>query len=107
VAWVEPYNGGSAITDLTVELRASDGTFHEDLLYCDAGETGTRADSYCVIPMSQLTTDPYSLAQGDAIVARMRATNTAGDSPDSIDSEQESVTYAEVMGVPHKPSTAP
>ena len=107
IAWVEPYNGGSPILDLTVEVRGQDGTFHEELLYCDAGETDTRSDSYCVIPMSQLTASPFNLEQGDKIVARMTVTNVAGDSPISDDTELVDITYALAMTIPHKPANPP
>jgi len=36
VAWTEPANGGSPITALLVEIRASDGTFKPEPLYCNA-----------------------------------------------------------------------
>jgi hypothetical protein len=33
--WAEPYTGGSAILELDIEIRASDGSFFPELLYCN------------------------------------------------------------------------
>lgn len=84
--WIEPYNGGSAILELDIEIRATGGTFYAEAIYCNGVSDATvRSQSYCVIPMSVLTASPFSLVQGDAVIARMRATNVVGSSAYSVE----------------------
>lgn len=109
VQWTEPYDGGSTITALQIELRASDGTtFAAQVLYCNGQSDATvRTQAYCVIPVSVLQASPYSLVQGDKVVARMLATNAVGSSSYSDDGILTGQSYAEIQSVPHKPPSAP
>ncbi len=52
IAWSDPYNGGSPVTSLRVEIRAVDGvSFYSEPLYCNGESDATvRAQGYCVIP---------------------------------------------------------
>jgi hypothetical protein len=109
ISWSNPYNGGSSITSLSVEIRTADGvTFSTEPLYCNADSDVTVMDrGYCVIPMSVLTASPFSLAQGDLVVARLSASNVVGASTYSDESIDVSLTYADVRAVPHTPPNPP
>lgn len=40
ISWTQPYNGGSAITAYTIQIRQSDGvTFSEELTSCDGSDS--------------------------------------------------------------------
>lgn len=82
VSWSTPYNGGSPITALSIEIRTADGaTFAAEPLYCNAAsDPVVRERGYCPIPISVLRASPFSLAQGDLVVVRVSATNVVGTS---------------------------
>jgi hypothetical protein len=109
VSWSNPYNGGSPITSLSVEIRTSDGvSFSTEPLYCNAELDTTIMDrGYCVIPMSILTATPFSLSQADLVIARMSASNVVGASSYSDEAEDVSLTYGDVRTVPHTPPSSP
>jgi hypothetical protein len=56
----------------------SDGTFAEDLQFCDGSNFVILANAFCEIPMQILTGDPYFLTQGTLIRATVRAFNVLG-----------------------------
>lgn len=33
--WTEPYNGGSSLTNVEIEISAKNGSFYADVLYCN------------------------------------------------------------------------
>jgi len=109
ISWVEPYNGGSPITAIQIEIRSSDNTsFYSELLYCNGvTDTSVRARGYCVIPMSALRVAPHSLQQGNLVVARIRASNAVGNSPYSDDAVISGRSYADIRTKPVTPSNPP
>jgi len=109
VEWTEPYNGGSAITALVIEIRAADGASYSGVpLYCNGESDATvRARGYCVIPMSAVRAAPHSLQPGDLVVARLRASNAVGSSPFSEDGVNPGQSYADVRTAPHTPPSPP
>jgi hypothetical protein len=109
IDWTEPYHGGSAITALEIEIRTATGTaYAAEPLYCNGVSDATvLAQGYCVIPMSVLRAAPYSLGQGDLVVARMRASNAAGVSPYSEDDVVGGQSYADVRTAPLTPPVPP
>ena len=63
------------------------GTWYEEVTYCNARTDQTiLTNGFCVIPMAVFFTAPYSLSQGDEIIAKILAANILGDSEYSAES---------------------
>lgn len=83
VSWEEPYNGASAITAYRVELATTINAiaFELEKTYCNAEFDSTVIQNRsCSIPMSVFTEDPFSLFQGEEIIARVVAINSIRES---------------------------
>lgn len=52
---------------------------------CDGSESTTFNQTYCLLPMERFIDEPYSLKQGERIVAIVSALNEVGLSPYSTD----------------------
>lgn len=61
IEWTIPDNGASALTKFQILIQKSDGTFMEDLTFCDGSNLVILANAFCQIPMQILTASPYSL----------------------------------------------
>lgn len=100
VAWTAPDARGSPITNYTIVIKASDGTWAEALPYCDGSNATVIATLRCVVPMATLTAAPFSYAFDQLVLVKVRATNDpfgAGDySPES------DATGAKIRRVPDK-----
>ena len=82
-------------------ILTSDGiTFSEETSACDGSASGPLTNNYCDIPMATLRASPFNLAQGAAIVARIRAQNSIGWGAFSYDTETASAAILE--DVPHQ-----
>lgn len=53
-------------------------TLTEDTADCDASTSTIIANKYCLVPMSVLSTSPYSLTYGTLVVAQVQAYNANG-----------------------------
>jgi hypothetical protein len=68
---------GSAVTNYRVTFRGADGAFHipnvapNDAHACNRETTADAATTECSMPMAVLTSAPFNLEAGDAIVARV------------------------------------
>lgn len=63
--WAAPSdNGGLSITKYMLKIKGSDGSYTEDSTNCAEANHLT-----CTVPMTVLTASPYSLSEGDLIVA--------------------------------------
>jgi hypothetical protein len=81
VAWNAPYNGGTAILFYTITFRQSDGiTYSESLTTCDGSDALIMAQKICYIPFTTFKVDPFNLAWGSSIYAKVSATNIMGSS---------------------------
>jgi hypothetical protein len=82
IAWTAPYSGGSgvAITSYSILIRKHDSTFVSYLPACDGTDATVISNRYCLIPMSDIIST-FGLLQGELIVAKVKATNSKGDSP--------------------------
>lgn len=77
IDWTAPDDRGSSLTSYTILIESSTpGTFLEDTVNCP----GTApANTYCEIPLSKLQDGSFTgLAQGDAVVVTVAATNAFG-----------------------------
>jgi hypothetical protein len=60
IAWDEPtYDGGSPLLGFRVQIKTALGTFEEETEHCDG--ILNRANLFCLIPMSVLRSEPFSL----------------------------------------------
>jgi hypothetical protein len=83
VTWTAPDNGGSIITGYTVSIRESDDvTYTTELTNCDM--TSSTATT-CTVPVTTLSSTPFSLAWGTSVYAKVIATNVYGNSLESVE----------------------
>mmetsp|Transcript_33982 Transcript_33982/g.25068 ORF Transcript_33982/g.25068 Transcript_33982/m.25068 type:complete len:512 (-) Transcript_33982:873-2408(-) len=85
VTFTAPNDNGDSLTAYTVFILASDGTTYvSDPSSCNGESFATvSSNSYCDIPMTDITSSPISLAQGSLIKVVMHASNSNGDGEDS------------------------
>ena len=63
INWSAPDSNGASITSYTVTILQSDGsTFSEDIVNCDGSDSTILTARQCKIPLSVLTSTPYSLS---------------------------------------------
>jgi hypothetical protein len=85
VSWRAPYNGGSTIFAYQVTIRQFDGlTFTEDLVGCDGTDATIVLQRQCSVSIADLTAEPYGLAWGSDIYAKVSAINVLGSSQVSL-----------------------
>jgi hypothetical protein len=84
IDWTEPANNGAAITSYTILIQQSNGVFSEDITNCDGSDNTIVTSSQCTVPLSTLTSAPYSLSLGNDVNVKVIATNVKGDSPESL-----------------------
>ena len=64
ISWNAPENRGSPITGYVILIKKFDGSYIQDLTYCDGltfSETGV---SFCSIPSTVLNSAPFNLVWG-------------------------------------------
>lgn len=84
ISWVEPQTGNDPITSYYIEILYSGSTSgQQDTTYCDGSSATVMANMYCIIPMSTLTSSPYSYAFGELVKAKVYATNSFGSGSSS------------------------
>lgn len=87
ITWSEPTTNYAAITSYRIKIQKRVGAaltdFVEDTTLCDGSHNTVLSSRKCLIPMSALLTTPYNLLKGDAIYARVSATNSRGESVES------------------------
>lgn len=81
VVWTEPVINGAAILSYNIFLRQSDEVTYSNVLsHCDGSLTSIVSALQCTIPVSVFKTDPFNLAWGTNVHAKLYATNSEGDS---------------------------
>jgi len=100
-SWTAPYDGGSAITSYTIQIKQKDGTFTEDATNCDGSNEAIRTARSCTVQISVLQAAPYSLEWGDSIYAKVIASNTVGSSTASSEGNG-----ATILTYPDPPTSA-
>jgi hypothetical protein len=105
ISWVElseAVNGGLGIDSYLIEILTSEGLY-EVSTSCDGSDLTIMADLECKVSLTSLLEEPFSLAQGDLIQARVTAVNSVGSSTASVLN-----SFGVLLElVPHKPPTAP
>ncbi len=67
IQWTPLSNNGSPISQYLLEFLASDGTtFVQDTL-CDGTDSDVLQYTYCLIPMADFLSSPYTLTRGSLI----------------------------------------
>lgn len=103
IAWITPDNGASALLKYVIMIQKADGTYAEEVNYCDGSNFVILARAFCEIPMQVLTSAPYSLPQGALIRATVTAYNIIGASiPSTLNADGELAQVA-----PLKPAASP
>ena len=81
IDWSAPTSNGSTITSYTILILQSDGsTYTEDSINCDGTDSTIILATQCTIPLSVLTSAPYSLSLSANVQAKVLATNVKGSS---------------------------
>jgi hypothetical protein len=103
ISWTEPtYDGGSSLTGYRITIQANDGlSYFEERDHCWGEDQTTKANMFCLIPMTVLRAAPYNLPLGQTIVALVEAKNVIGYSLPS----DPSISGAEVRTEPLQPDT--
>ncbi len=96
ISWVAPTTNNFAIDKYQIQIKKSDGTYYEDLTFCDGSVATVISNLYCLVPMATLRAAPYNLVFGNSILARVQSHNARGWSGYSADS----TTFATVQTEP-------
>ena len=81
MAWTEPADNHWPVLEYEVSIATSGGALQVDTSLCDGSSASVISDLYCIIPMSSLTSAPYSLAVDALVEFAVRARNARGWSP--------------------------
>ena len=80
LSWSYPDDRGDPITRYTILILSSDGDFREDLANCDGASATIISARSCEIPMSSLTSTPFSLGFDALVQVKAYAINDYGNS---------------------------
>jgi len=82
IAWQYPNDNSDTVVEYEILIRQGDmKTFTPQLLYCDGRSAAIVQKLYCLVPMSTLRAEPYSLKFKDYVFAKIKAKNALGWSP--------------------------
>jgi|JI61114C2RNA_FD_contig_21_5210961_length_634_multi_3_in_0_out_0_1 hypothetical protein len=73
ISFVQANANGASILKYKVEILSTNGQYYESLTYCDGSTLAVLTSAFCSIPMSALTTVPYSYTLGSLIQGRVSA----------------------------------
>mmetsp|Transcript_33982 Transcript_33982/g.25070 ORF Transcript_33982/g.25070 Transcript_33982/m.25070 type:complete len:194 (-) Transcript_33982:12-593(-) len=79
IAWSAPDSNSATITEYLIEIQNKAATtWTEQATYCDGASSTIKAQMYCLIPMSTLTSSPYLYTFQDVVIVRASAKNAYG-----------------------------
>lgn len=85
VDWTRPVSGGSELTGYKVSFLQSDlVTYSFELTDCDGGVQQILDSNTCTVQVASLRAAPFSLPWGSSVVVKVTATNSYGDSNESL-----------------------
>ena len=100
IAWSAADSNSDPLDAYEIMILTSDGTtYAQELVSCDGSSSDPIANNYCDVPMASLRAAPFNLAQGDSVIAKIRAHNSIGWGISSYDAD--SITAAIIEDVPH------
>jgi len=103
VAWAAADANSDPLDAYEVLIATSAGTFETELTACDGASAGPVSDNYCDIPLLTLRAPPFSLQQGEPVLAQVRAHNSIGWGPLSAATNPEEGDAAALVEVePHQ-----
>ena len=82
ISWEAPFDSGSPLTGYKVFILASSGNFIEESVYCE-NNAERLVSRECTMPTSLLVQEPYLLALGDSVFAKVLAINFYGEGEQS------------------------
>lgn len=92
---------GSAIIGYKVMIRWQDGTYSQEMTYCNGADPTIVANTQCTIPIATLMSSPFSLVSGSSVYASVICYNGVGDSPNSDVGNGATVVVSSVPDAPH------
>jgi hypothetical protein len=81
IEWIAPNSGSLAIEKYLIEILTSDtsnGETYIESQTCDGSDEYIISNLFCTVSMSELTSAPFSIAQGELIEIRVSAMNSLG-----------------------------
>lgn len=103
IQWTQPYDGGSSITSYSIIFQQKDGSFSQDLTYCDGSQSSVVLKLYCDVPFKEFIDPPFSLQFKDLIVVQIKASNVIGSSNFS----DPNIVGINIKTIPVTPTTPP
>ena len=97
IAWTAPVDNHATIDQYQILIADSDGLFVEDTAVCDGAEQTVVDGLHCLVPMTALWAEPFTLAQSTTVQAKILAHNERGWSGTS----DANTAGAAVETVPH------
>lgn len=83
ISWTNPSSNGAAVTSYYIEIQDNSGVWRTETTDCDGNNNAIFFARACTIPMSTLTSAPFSLTLGALVQVRASAINVYGQSTPS------------------------
>lgn len=78
IQWTAPNDLGESITAYLIEIKDSGGIYRTETSNCNGAVNPVLSALACTIPMTTLSSAPFSLTLGTLIEARVTAINAVG-----------------------------
>ena len=79
ISWIQPDDNGDTITSYLIEIKDSLSGWNTELTDCDGSDGTIITNLYCIVPMTTLTSAPFTLSLDDLVEVRILATNSVGN----------------------------
>ena len=83
ISWTSPSSNGANITSYYIEIQDSSGVWRTETTDCAGNSSAVFLAGSCIIPMSVLTSAPFSLTLGTLVQVTASAINAYGQSTPS------------------------
>lgn len=78
IEWIAPNSGSLPIVSYLIEIMTADSENYAETSSCNGTDSYIISNMFCTVPMSNLTTSPFNLTQGELIRVRLSAKNSLG-----------------------------